>query len=218
MSDIVVKTVNISKYYPAEDVCALRSVSLEIAEGEFVAVTGPSGSGKTTLLNMIGALDRPTEGDIFINGIQLSKKRDLDHIRARYIGFVFQLSNLIPSLTALENVQIAMINGGKSRERARELLKRVSLSDREKHVVTKLSGGERQRVALARALANNPKLILADEPTGNLDSKSGGEVINLLTALQREFNTTLVVVTHNMDIARLAGRVIEMKDGAFKAS
>lgn len=209
----VVKTVNITKFYPSDNVHALRGVSLEIKQGEIVAITGPSGSGKSTLLNMIGATDHPTSGQVYINDIPLNGTRNLDRIRAQYIGFVFQMSNLIPTLTSCENIEIAMTDKKNTRQKARELLEKVSMAHRENHIATKLSGGERQRVAIARALANNPHLILADEPTGNLDSTNGKEVIKLLTDLQKSMNTTLIVVTHNLEISKTAGRILEMKDG-----
>ena len=218
MNNVMVKTVNLSKFYPGENVDALKSVNLEIKEQEFIAIIGPSGCGKSTLLNMIGALDRPSSGQVYINNILLDNGQNLDEIRAKHIGFVFQLSNLIPTLTALENVQIAMIDNHNSKKRSKELLTRVSLEHRLNHMVNKLSGGERQRVALARALANNPKIILADEPTGNLDSKSGQEVLNLLLDIKRTNNSTLIIVTHNANIAKLAERTIEMNDGSLVKS
>jgi putative ABC transport system ATP-binding protein len=196
---------------------ALDGVSFEVARGETVAVMGPSGSGKTTLLNLLGALDRPTAGRLAIAGCEVAPGGDLDRLRAREIGFVFQLHNLIPTLSAIENVELPMmglkVRRGERRQRAGELLERVGLAQRLDFSVKKLSGGERQRVAVARALANRPQILLGDEPTGSLDSKTGGEVIDLLLELRRERGLTIVLVTHDPGVAARMGRIIELRDG-----
>jgi len=196
-------------------VYALKNVNLEINSGEFVSIMGPSGCGKSTLLHVMGCLDKPTKGKVIINGRDVSKLSDeeLARIRNRYIGFVFQSFFLLPVLSALENVMIpGMISGNIDEEKARKLLEFVGLKKRENHLPSQLSGGERQRVAIARALINDPKIILADEPTGNLDSKSGRDVLRLLSRLNRS-GVTVVVVTHDESVAERAERVIYMKDG-----
>lgn len=204
-------------YGDGEQIFALNKVNLQIASGEFVAVIGPSGSGKSTLLNMIGALDRPTSGEVFISGQQLSEMRDLDAFRAKTVGFIFQLYNLIPTLTARENVEVPMMGqiGRRSarRERAEELLHMVGLGERMDHLPNQLSGGQRQRVAIARALANQPSLVLADEPTGDLDTQSGAEVIALMRDLNHDLGTTFIVVTHDPSVARQTERILAMRDG-----
>ena len=197
---------------------ALRGVDLEIYEGECVAIVGPSGSGKTTLLSVMGLLDKPTKGEIFFLGRDILKLTDAEasKLRARYIGFVFQTFNLVPWLSALENVELAMsiigISPAVRRKKALELLTLVDLAHRVEHKPTELSGGEQQRVAIARALANDPLVILADEPTGNLDSKSGMQVVKILKDLTLK-GKTVVIVTHNMDVARMADRVVKLRDG-----
>src|SRR5512140_3784229 len=197
---IVVETQELAKTYEG-DIVALDRVSLCIRAGEFVAVMGPSGSGKSTLLNLLGALDRPTGGVCKVAGQELAKVRDLDRFRSKTVGFVFQLHNLIPTLTALENVDVPLqeekMSDAARRQRARHLLEIVNLGDRMGFMPGKLSGGQRQRVAIARALANNPAIVLADEPTGNLDSKSTDETMDLLRQLNREQGMTFIVVTHN---------------------
>ncbi len=201
-------------------VVALRNINLKIMPGEFVAIMGVSGSGKTTLLNIIGGIDRPTYGDVLIDGVNTIylSEDELASLRAKKIGFVFQFFNLIPVLNALENVMLPMsFNGGLSkaemRARAKMLLNLVGLGDRLYHKPTELSGGQSQRVAIARALANNPAIVLADEPTGNLDSKSGKEIMNLMKKLNKERGQTFIVVTHDLEVASYAERIIRVRDG-----
>jgi ABC-type lipoprotein export system ATPase subunit len=215
---LVVETINLTKVYgDGAEVRALYDVTLRIHAGEFVAVMGPSGSGKSTLLNMIGALDRPTSGTVRVNGQDLAQVKDLDRFRAREIGFVFQLHNLIPTLTALENVEVPMqgigVPGPQRRKRALELLELVGLGERVDFLPNQLSGGERQRVAIARSLANDPALILADEPTGNLDSRAGAELVRLFARLNREQGKTIIIVTHDPVVALSAQRIITLRDG-----
>jgi putative ABC transport system ATP-binding protein len=204
------------KHYPDGDVQALRGVSLAIDPADFAAITGPSGCGKSTLLHLLGGLDRPTAGEVYFRGEPLSRS-DLDGYRARAIGFVFQSFHLIPTLTALENIQIPMFEGPwPRRERARRaaaVLDEVGLAHRRDHRPNQLSVGERQRVAIARALANDPALLLADEPTGNLDSSSQDEILRLLGRLRQDRRLTLVIVTHSPEVAQAADRRIPMKDG-----
>ncbi|MBC7255150.1 MAG: ABC transporter ATP-binding protein [Chloroflexi bacterium] len=214
----IVATRDLTKVYGTTvPIVALDHVNLAVYEGEMVAVMGPSGSGKSTLLNMIGALDRPTSGTVLIDGQDLAHVKDVDRFRARTVGFVFQMHNLIPTLTALENVEVPLRGQVRSarqrRVRARDMLALVGLAEREDHLPSQLSGGQRQRVAIARALVNEPSLILADEPTGNLDSVSGAEILDLLTRLNREHNTTILIVTHDRNIARATQRILEMHDG-----
>jgi ABC-type lipoprotein export system ATPase subunit len=199
---------------------ALDGVSFEVERGETLAVMGPSGSGKTTLLNLLGALDRPTSGRLAIAGEEITRgghEAELDRLRAREIGFIFQLHNLIPTLSARENVELPMmglrVRRAERRQRATELLERVGLAERLDFSVKKLSGGERQRVAVARALANRPQIILGDEPTGSLDSRTGGEVIDLLLELRREHGLTVVLVTHDPAVGARMERTIELRDG-----
>jgi putative ABC transport system ATP-binding protein len=201
-------------------VLAVHDVDLEIRRGEFVSVEGPSGSGKTTLLQLLGALDSPTSGSVAFDGMELgtASDRTLTDIRARHIGFVFQQFNLIPTLTAAENVTMAMmpVAGGREERHARavDLLEQVGLGARLDHLPSRLSGGEQQRVAIARALANRPSVIVADEPTGNLDTKNANEVMTLIGKLQAETDVTVVVATHDTEVARQARRRIQMRDGA----
>ncbi|HEX6965389.1 MAG TPA: ABC transporter ATP-binding protein [Gemmatimonadaceae bacterium] len=203
-----------------ERVHAVRGVSLEIEPGEYVAIVGPSGSGKSSLLNLLGAIDRPTSGRVLIDGrdVGTMSDRDVTRFRLRNIGFVFQRFYLMPILTARENVELPMAEAGvpaaERRERARALLSYVGLANRERHRPTQLSGGEQQRAAIARALANQPALLLADEPTGELDARTGAEIIGLFDRLNRD-GTTLLVVTHDEELARAARRVIHMRDGAI---
>ena len=217
-SNVVVEARELTKIYGDGDgVRALDAVNLQICAGEFVAVMGPSGSGKSTLLNILGALDRPTRGVCLVNGQDLAKVRDLDRFRSKTVGFVFQLHNLIPTLTSVENVEVPLqeekMSDAARRKRAIELLTLVGLEQRIHFLPSQLSGGQRQRVAIARALANKPAIILADEPTGNLDSKSTDEIMDLLRQLNREHGTTFIVVTHNPAVARAADRIITVRDG-----
>lgn len=200
------------------EVHALKNVNLEIKRGEFIAIMGHSGSGKSTLMNILGCLDKPTDGEYLLEGIDISKKNpdELSFIRNKKIGFVFQAFNLIPRTNVLKNVELPMIYAKikppQRKNRALELLEKVGLSDRITHLPNELSGGQKQRVAIARALANNPPIILADEPTGNLDTKSSEEIMELFTNLHKE-GTSVILVTHEVDIARYANRVIVFKDG-----
>ena len=196
---------------------ALDGVDLEIEEGEFVALEGPSGSGKTTLLQLLGALDRPSGGTIEFEGRDLATlpDRELATLRLRSFGFVFQQFNLIPTLTAVENVEAKLAPTGGGRERALELLGEVGLAERAEHVPAHMSGGEQQRVAIARALSVDPRVVLADEPTGNLDSKTGGEIIELLAGLAAEHGSTVIVATHDASLAARAPRRVQMRDGAL---
>ncbi len=206
----------LAKFYADGNVQALRGVSIAVAPGEFLAITGPSGCGKSTLLHLLGGLDRPTEGEVRFRNQPLVGL-DLDRYRAREVGFVFQSFHLLPTLSALENVQIPMFEGPIPRSQreplASELLAEVGLSTRIRHRPAQLSIGERQRVAVARALANSPSLLLADEPTGNLDSKSQDEIIALLARLRGERGLTMVIVTHSPEVARAADRRFALKDG-----
>jgi ABC-type lipoprotein export system ATPase subunit len=216
--NVIVETRELMKVYgDGAEVRALDGVSLRIGQGEFVSVMGPSGSGKSTLLHLIGALDRPSSGQVIVAGQDLAKVKNLDRFRSQTVGFVFQLHNLIPTLTALENVEIPLyeqrISARKRRARAKELLELVGLGDRLRHLPSTLSGGERQRVAIARSLANEPTLVLADEPTGDLDSQSGAEVIGLMHQLNRELGTTVIVVTHDPAVARQTERIIVLDSG-----
>jgi putative ABC transport system ATP-binding protein len=216
----IIEIKNLKKSYDKGKIKALNGIDLEIKKGEFVSIIGPSGSGKSTLLNMIGALDKGDEGSINAAGIDLMHKKDLSEFRSNEIGFVFQLHNLIPNLSVLENVQIPMletpISGKKMEERALVLLKSVQLEDKINQKPTKLSGGERQRVAIARALVNHPSIILADEPTGALDSKTGDMILNLLKDLHKKENVTLVMVTHEPYVANMADRIITVLDGKIR--
>jgi putative ABC transport system ATP-binding protein len=219
-SGAVIKTEELAKVYEmgAEQVHALRGVNLEIRKGEYVAIMGPSGSGKSTLMNLIGCLDSPTSGKYWLAGRLVSDLDDdeLAYIRNKEIGFVFQTFNLLPRATALHNVELPLIYNGTPAderiEKSRKALERVDLADRMQHKPNELSGGQRQRVAIARALVNNPSIVLADEPTGNLDSKTGEEIMALFETLYRQGNT-IILVTHENDIARHAHRSIHIRDG-----
>jgi putative ABC transport system ATP-binding protein len=216
----VVEAINVTKTYmlgkvPVE---ALRGVNLKVETGDFVAILGPSGSGKSTMLNLIGALDKPTSGTLLIDGVDISKLNDnqLAEIRLK-IGFVFQFFNLIPRLTAKDNVELSMsianLSKADRKKRAIELLETVGLKDRINHKPAELSGGQQQRVAIARALANNPKFLLLDEPTGNVDSKTANEVLTLIRKLNVEKNVSIIMVTHDQHLAREAKRTVQMFDG-----
>lgn len=220
MTDEIVWTIetrNITRIYGnGDEVRALDGINLKIAPGEFVAIMGPSGSGKSTLLNVLGALDVPTSGEVYINGQNLLETRDKDTFRAKSVGFVFQLHNLLPTMTAAENVEVPMMNfvgAGERRQRAEELLSLVGMIDRKKHLPSQLSGGQRQRVAIARALANKPALVLADEPTGNLDTVNGQDLLRLMRDLNENKGTTFVIVTHDSSVAAQTKRVVTMADG-----
>ncbi|HWE40522.1 MAG TPA: ABC transporter ATP-binding protein [Isosphaeraceae bacterium] len=221
MSDVepLLRAEGLVRDYPDGDVHALRGVSIAVGRGEWVAITGPSGCGKSTLLHILGGLDRPTSGEVYFEGAPLAAL-DLDAFRARRLGFVFQSFHLLPTLSALENVQVPMFEGPwPARERsrrARALLEEVGLGARSGHPPGRLSVGERQRVAIARALANEPALLLADEPTGNLDSAAQDEVLALLARLRAGRGLTLVVVTHSPDVAAAADRVVMLRDGRIE--
>ena len=217
----LISILNLNKIYKAGsiEVHALKNVNLEIEKGEFIAIMGHSGSGKSTLMNILGCLDRPTSGQYLLDGLEIEKQNtdELSLIRNRKIGFVFQSFNLIPRTNVLRNVELPMIyakmKSSIRRQRALELLEKVGLSDRISHLPNELSGGQKQRAAIARALANNPPIILADEPTGNLDSQSSEEIIKIFEELNRE-GSTIILVTHEPEIAQHAGRIIMFKDGA----
>src|SRR6478672_1067745 len=211
----------LTREFDEGQVKALRGVDFSIKEGDFVAIVGPSGSGKSTLLQLLGALDRPTSGTLLYRGVSLPGHPNPAAYRAREVGFIFQAFQLLPTFTAAENVQIPMFETDRSaserRERAVELLKLVGLEHRLDHFPSKLSGGERQRVAIARSLANEPSLLLADEPTGNLDSENAHSILDLIIGLQQEQGRTMVLVTHDATIAERAGRVLRMIDGRIVA-
>ncbi|MBI5148315.1 ABC transporter ATP-binding protein [Candidatus Pacearchaeota archaeon] len=202
------------------EVLALRDVSLNIKQGDFVAILGPSGSGKSTLMNIVGCLDVPTDGSVFLDDVDIGSlhESDLAKVRGKKVGFVFQSFNLIPTLTALENVMLPMTFQGAPREerekRATELLKSIGLGERLSHLPSQLSGGEQQRVAIARALVNDPEIILADEPTGNLDSARGREVLNTLQQLNKQ-GKTIIIVTHDTELAKFARKIVRIKDGSI---
>ena len=216
----IIKLNNVIKLYLRgnEKVHALDGISLSIEEGELVAVVGPSGSGKTTFLNMIGCVDKPTSGSVHLNGHETTdfKDKELTHIRSKTIGFIFQQFFLLPTLTALENIQLPALfianRKEKIKERSREVLELVGLANRSNHLPSQLSGGEMQRVAIARALVNDPKILLADEPTGNLDSHNAQIMLELLRKLNRQ-GITVIIVTHNLELAKSAQRILSLKDG-----
>jgi putative ABC transport system ATP-binding protein len=221
MSEYVLEAKNLTKVYEAGEnrVVALSDVGLQVGRGEFMSIMGPSGSGKTTLLSMLGCFDKPTSGQVVIDGLNVTSMREseLPKIRAEKVGFIFQAFNLIPTLTALENVELPMERGkipkGKREGRALKLLESVGLKDKADRKPSRLSAGEQQRVAIARALANGPAIILADEPTGNLDSKTGWDIIQLLRKLRREEGSTIILVTHDKQMASLSDRMLFLRDG-----
>lgn len=217
----LLRTDRVSRLYPDGEVTALREVTLAVPRGRYLAIMGPSGSGKSTLLNLLGGLDRPTSGEVFYEQQPLSQMASLDEYRAREIGFVFQSFLLLPTLTACENVQIPMFETDlppRAREqKANELLAAVGMSHRAGHLPHRMSVGERQRVAIARALANDPPLLLADEPTGNLDSQSGAAVLELFDQLHQQRGVTLVMITHSDEVASRAEETIHLRDGRIVA-
>jgi putative ABC transport system ATP-binding protein len=224
MKNVIIELQDVKKIYKMDGVetHALRGVDLKIKKEEFVAIMGPSGSGKSTLLHMVGALDRPTSGKIILDGVDIStlKESDLARLRGKKIGIVFQFFNLHPTLTALENIELPMIIIEKEKKerqkRALELLRAVGLEHRALHFPSQLSGGEQQRVAIARALANDPEIILADELTGNLDTKTKAEIMNFLLKLQKEKKMTVTVITHEPEIAQYAETVVHLVDGRIR--
>lgn len=213
----MIEAKNITKKF--DSLTVLEGVNLKVEKGEFVSIVGASGAGKTTLLQILGSLDSPTEGDVVINDVSLFslKEKELSEFRNKHIGFVFQFHQLLPEFTAVENIMIPALIAGRKREEAKaaamELLQYLNLSERAKHKPNELSGGERQRVAVARALINRPDVLLADEPTGSLDSKNKEELNRLFLDLRSKFNQTLIVVTHDMEMASISDRVIKMQDG-----
>ena len=225
MSNVALKTEKMDKIYKLGErqVRALSNVNIEIEKGDFVSIMGPSGSGKTTLLNVLGCLDKPTQGKVLLDGVDITEvpEKNLHNTRKHKIGFVFQTFNLMPWLNAVENVELPMEGTGKTKEemrnRAVELLDMVGLSERKEHRPQKLSAGEQQRVAIARALANNPAIVLADEVTGNLDGKTKLEIMKLLAKLNLEQGTTIVIVTHDGQVAAMAGRILFLSDGKLLA-
>jgi len=221
--DIILRLIDVHKIYRIgnSEIHALKGINLDVRAGEFLSITGPSGSGKTTLLNLIAGLDKPTKGEIVFKGMRLNDMNDdeLANLRLKEIGFIFQSFNLIPWLNVLENVMLPMLIAGKPanerKERAMHLLKIVGLENRIKHKPNELSGGEQQRVAIARALANKPSLILADEPTGNLDSKNSKIIFDLLNEICSIEGVTVILVTHDLELAKNSKRLIRIKDGEF---
>jgi len=219
--EYVVETEDLTKYYQMGPITvkALESVNLRIKRGEYISIMGPSGSGKTTLFNMVGGIDRPTRGRVYIDGVDIAKldAYELAWLRCRKIGYIFQTFNLIPVLTAMENVTLPMIFAGVDREernrRAREILETVGLGERLNHKPMELSGGQQQRVAIGRALANNPVIILADEPTGNLDLQTGLEIITLLRGMNKEKGVTVIAATHDLKMIDVSDRIIYLRDG-----
>ncbi len=222
--DEIIEVKKLQKRYLMGDevIDALKSIDLKVQKNEYLALMGPSGSGKSTLMNLIGCLDSPTSGEYILHGIDVSKMSDseLADVRNKEIGFVFQTFNLLPRMTALENVALPLVYAGVSKvnreERARKVLLEVGLADRMTHKPNELSGGQRQRVAIARALINNPAIILADEPTGNLDSKTSQEIMNIFKEIHKRGNT-IIVVTHEPDIAAFADRIVRLKDGYIES-
>jgi len=222
--ETIVRTINLKKNYMLGKVKleVLKGIELEILKGEYISIMGPSGSGKTTLFNMIGGLDKPTEGKVYIDEVDVAQldAYELAWLRCRKIGYIFQTFNLIPVMTALENVMLPMIFAGMTtddaREKAKKLLETVGLGQRINHKPFELSGGQQQRVAIARALANDPAIILADEPTGNLDLKTGKEIINLLREMNKEKNVSIITATHDLKMLDVSDRVIWLRDGIIE--
>lgn len=219
--EYVVRTKDLIKEFTmgGQTLQALKGIQLDIYRGEYISIMGPSGSGKSTLFNMVGGLDKPTQGTVFINDVDMAQldAQELAYLRCRTIGYIFQSFNLIPVMTALENVTLPMVFAGVPQdegiERGMDLLKMVGLGDRYHHKPTELSGGQQQRVACARALANNPSIILADEPTGNLDLKTGKEIIDLLKKLNKENNVTIISATHDLKMLDISDRIVWIRDG-----
>ena len=221
MSDFVVDAKDLKKVYVMGDVevHALRGLTIQIERGEVLSIMGPSGSGKSTLMNTLGCLDRPTSGEYYLDGEPVAEMNDdqLADVRNRKVGFVFQSFNLLPRATALSNVELPLrysaVSGRERRERAKAALETVGLGDRIYHRPSELSGGQQQRVAIARALINNPAIVMADEPTGNLDTKSGDEIMDVLLKLNQEMGTTLIIVTHDPEVAEQTRRIVTIRDG-----
>ena len=215
----ILKVENLTKVYGKgeNEVRALNGVSFSVEKGDFVAIIGPSGSGKSTLLHTLGGVDRPTGGKVLVNGQDVYSRSDeqIAVFRRREVGLIYQFYNLIPVLNVEENMSLPVLLDGRNvnRDRLRELIRELDLVGREKHLPNQLSGGQQQRVAIARALASKPKIVLADEPTGNLDSRTSAEVMGLLQMTSREFNQTIIMITHNEEIAQLADRIIHLEDG-----
>jgi putative ABC transport system ATP-binding protein len=220
-AEYLLRAERLSRQYPDGNVTALVDVSFGIRPGEYVSIMGPSGSGKSTLLNLLGALDTPTSGEVYFEGQPLSTMPSLDELRSEKIGYVFQSFYLLPMLTAVENVQIPMfesrLSARERASRAAELLASVNMSHRADHLPSRLSVGERQRVAIARSLANQPRLLLADEPTGNLDTRTGLEILELFARLHNERQMTLVVITHSQEVADRTERIIHIRDGRIES-
>jgi len=222
--ETIVRTINLKKHYMLGKVKleVLKGIDLEILKGEYISIMGPSGSGKTTLFNMIGGLDKPTEGKVYIDEVDVAQldAYELAWLRCRKIGYIFQTFNLIPVMTALENVTLPMIFAGMTaddaREKAKDLLEIVGLGERLNHKPFELSGGQQQRVAIARALANDPAIVLADEPTGNLDLKTGKEIINLLREMNKEKRVSVITATHDLKMLDVSDRVIWLRDGVIE--
>jgi putative ABC transport system ATP-binding protein len=221
MSELLLEARELTKSYDDGRVFALRGVNVRIDMGEYVAISGPSGSGKSTLLHLLGGLDTPTNGEVLFRGSRLGAAVDLDTYRSRQVGFIFQAFHLLPTLRAVENVQVAMLamNGRANHraERAAALLEEMGLQDRMRHYPNELSAGERQRVAIARALANSPTILLADEPTGNLDSVNSAHIMEILRSIREQRGMTLVIVTHENEIAMSAPRHIRLRDGRIES-
>lgn len=221
----IIELIDVHKVYKTEfyEVHALNGITMEVKKGEFVAIMGPSGSGKSTLLHLIGCLDKPTKGEVIINGIETSRLSDkeLTRLRRDSIGFIFQQYNLVPTLTALENVELPMIFKGvpkeERRRKAMELLRQVGIDEVADRKPNEISGGQQQRVAIARALANSPAILLCDEPTGNLDSKTGRQVMDIIKKMNKEHGVTVILVTHDLSLADYAERIVRLRDGKIVA-